>query len=363
MNSNRIFSYENRLLILLSFTFGFVLFDRMALNFLVPIFDKELGLNNTQIGLLASLLALAWAISGYVIGTLSDATGKRKKYLLISVAIFSVCSFFSGIATSFAFLLVARIIMGFAEGPVLPLAQSIMVTASTVRRRGFNMGFMQSFGSNLLGTMLAPLVLVALATHYGWRNAFFIAGIPGLILATLGYFIIREPKEHLVKEKKAKTPVTDLLKYHNVWITILLSCCMMTWMFAQITFMPKYLVDVKHFSEADMGKAMGVFGLGSLLWGAIVPALSDKFGRKPMVIFFFLLSMLMPLGGVYMGKDFSTVAPFILIGASTMGCFPIVLATIPSETVPRQFLAQTMGFVMGIGELVGGFGAPAIAGW
>src|SRR6516165_5352389 len=101
------FSYENKLLILLSFIFGFVLFDRMALNFLVPFFDKELGLNNTQIGLLASLLALAWAISGYAIGTLSDKTGKRKKYLLIAVTIFSVCSFISGLATSFAFLLVA----------------------------------------------------------------------------------------------------------------------------------------------------------------------------------------------------------------------------------------------------------------
>jgi MFS family permease len=178
MPAKKIFSYENRLLVLLTFTFGFVLFDRMALNFLVPFFDKELGLNNTQIGLLASLLALAWAIAGYAIGTLSDKTGKRKKYLIISVAIFSVCSFISGLAASFAFLLVARIIMGFAEGPVLPLAHSIMVSTSTEKRRGFNMGFMQSFGSNLLGTMLAPVILVALATNYGWRNAFFIAGVP-----------------------------------------------------------------------------------------------------------------------------------------------------------------------------------------
>jgi len=46
-----------------------------------------------------------------------------------------------------------------------------------------------------------------------------------------------------------------------------------------------------------------------------------------------------------------------------MGCYPIVLAIIPTETVPKQYLAQTMGFVMGIGELVGGFAAPAIAGW
>lgn len=363
MPSNKFFSYENKLLVLLSFTFGFVLFDRMALNFLVPFFDKELGLNNTEIGLLASLLALAWAISGYVIGTLSDKTGKRKQYLIIAVTIFSVCSFISGLAASFAFLLVARIIMGFAEGPVLPLAHSIMVSASTIKRRGFNMGFMQSFGSNLLGTMLAPIVLVALATNYGWRNAFFIAGIPGLILAAMGFFYIKENNSTSVKEQKEKASIADLLKYRNVWVAILLSCCMMTWMFAQITFMPKYLIAIKHFAEHDMGKTMAAFGLGAIIWGAVVPALSDKFGRKPVVIFFFFMSMLMPLAVVYAGNDLGSLVPLVLLGATTMGCFPIVLATIPSETVPRQYLAQTLGLVMGIGELVGGFAAPAIAGW
>jgi len=312
--------------------------------------------------LLASLLALAWAISGYVIGTLSDKTGKRKQYLIISVAIFSVCSFISGLAASFAFLLVARIIMGFAEGPVLPLAHSIMVSASAEKRRGFNMGFMQSFGSNLLGTMLAPVVLVALATNYGWRNAFFIAGIPGLILAALGFLMIKETTT-VAKEQKQKISIASLLQYRNVWVAIILSCCMMTWMFAQITFMPKFLIDIKQFSHDDMGKIMGSFGLGAIIWGAVVPALSDKLGRKPVVIFFFLMSMIMPLAVVYAGNVFSSVAPLVILGATTMGCFPIVLATIPSETVPRQYLAQTLGLVMGIGELVGGFAAPAIAGW
>ena len=64
MNTNRLFNYENKLLVLLSFIFGLALFDRMALSLLVPFFDKELGLNNIQIGLLTSSLSLAWAISG-----------------------------------------------------------------------------------------------------------------------------------------------------------------------------------------------------------------------------------------------------------------------------------------------------------
>ena len=361
MSQKKFFSYENKLLILLSFIFGFVLFDRMALNFLVPFFEKELNLNNTQIGLLASLLALAWAISGFLIGRLSDKTGQRKKYLLISVVIFSICSFISGLAASFAFLLVARIIMGFAEGPVLPLTQSIMADASSEQRRGFNMGFMQSFGSNLLGTVLAPIVLVQMAIQFGWNNAFFIAGIPGLILATLSFFFIRETPAK--QKESAVAKVSELLKHRNVWVAILLSCCMMTWMFAQITFLPKFLVSVKHFTEEDMGKIMGAFGVGSIIWGAVVPALSDKFGRKPVVIFFFLISMLMPLSVVFAGNDFGPVALLVLLGATSMGCFPVVLATIPSETVPHKYIAQTLGLVMGIGELVGGFGAPALAGW
>lgn len=362
INAKHLLRYENKLLILLSLIFGFVLFDRMALSFLVPFFDKELGLNNTQIGLLASLLALAWAVSGYLTGILSDKTGKRKSYLLIAVTIFSICSFISGLAASFAFLLLARIIMGMAEGPVLPLAQSIMVDASTENRRGFNLGFMQSFGSNLLG-MLAPIILVALAINFGWRNAFFIAGVPGLILAALGLFYIKETKTTEIKEKEQKISFIQLVKYRNVWVTILLSCCMMIWLSAQLTFLPKYLMSVKHFSAKDMGKTMTVFGLGAIIWGVAVPALSDKFGRKPMVIIFFLLSVLMPLGIIYCGKSFVSISILVLLGACIMGCLPIVLATIPSETMPHQYIAQTLGLIIGIGELMGGFATPAIAGW
>jgi MFS family permease len=362
MNQKRLLRYENKLLILLSLMFGFVLFDRMALSLLVPFFDKELGLSNTKIGLLISLLALAWAVSGYLTGILSDKTGKRKQYLLIAVGIFSICSFISGLAASFSFLLLARIIMGLAEGPVLPLAQSIMIDASTENRRGFNLGFMQSFGSNLLG-MLAPIILVALAINFGWRNAFFIAGVPGLILATLGLFYIKEIKEVGIKEREQKISIAALLKYRNVWVAILLSCCMMTWLSAQLTFLPKYLISIKHFTAEDMGKTMTAFGLGAIIWGVAVPALSDKFGRKPMVIIFFLLSVLMPLHIIYFGKSFISLSPLVLLGASLMGCFPIVLATIPSETVPRQYTAQTLGLVMGFGELVGGFAVPAVSGW
>ncbi len=82
-----------------------------------------------------------------------------------------------------------------------------------------------------------------------------------------------------------------------------------------------------------------------------------------MVVICFLLSALMPLSVIYAGNSFAGLSPFILLGAAILGCIPVVLATIPSETVPRQYIAQTLGLVIGIGELAGGFAAPAIAGW
>lgn len=362
MDTIKFLRYENKLLILLSFIFGFVLFDRMALSFLVPFFDKELGLNNTQIGLLSSMLALAWAISGYLMGTLSDKTGKRKQYLITAVVIFSVCSFISGLSTSFSFLLMARVIMGVAEGPVLPLAQSIMIDASSEKRRGFNIGFMEGLVGNIFA-MLAPIVLVALATKFSWRSTFFIAGIPGLILAAFGLFYIKETTPIIAKEIKSKTSILFLLKHRNIWVSVLLSSCIMTWLAAQVTFMPKYLISIKGLSEADMGKIMSGFGLGAIIWGIVGPAISDKLGRKPVTIIFIFLSAFAPLSVVYFGNNISSLLTFVLLGTSIMGVLPLVLGIIPSESIPRQNIAKTLGLVIGAGEIVGGFILPTIAGW
>src|SRR5690606_11185525 len=101
MNKSRWFTYENGLLLLLSFTFGVVFFERNAIGMLSPYFVEELSLNNTQVGMLGSGLSLAWAISAFVIGAWSDRSGVRKPFLLISIVVFSICSALSGLAGTF----------------------------------------------------------------------------------------------------------------------------------------------------------------------------------------------------------------------------------------------------------------------
>ena len=101
-------------------------------------------------------------------------------------------------------MLGARLLMGVAEGGVMPISQSMIAAEVSRSHRGLAMGVTQNFGSNLLGSFVAPVALVAFATAYGWRDAFFLAGIPGLISVVLMWRLIREPT---VAEAAAATPV------------------------------------------------------------------------------------------------------------------------------------------------------------
>src|SRR6476469_2522309 len=185
--------YEVRVVVLLGLAFGFAYFDRMAMTFLSPYVVKDLGLTNTQVGALGSGLSVTWALGAYFIGRWSDSVGKRKPFLLAFMVIFSFCSVLSGLAAGFGTLFASRMVMGAVEGPFLPICLAIIAAASMESRRGLNVGIVQNFFGSLIGTALAPIILVAIADAWGWRYAFYLAGVPGLVLAVLIWLLIHEP--------------------------------------------------------------------------------------------------------------------------------------------------------------------------
>lgn len=109
-------SYQAWLVGLLSLNFGIVFFDRQALNVLMPMVKPDLGLSNTQVGLLASALSLTWSFAAFGMGGLSDALRNRKLPLILTTLAFCLCSFLTGLAQMFAALLAVRMLMGIAEG-------------------------------------------------------------------------------------------------------------------------------------------------------------------------------------------------------------------------------------------------------
>lgn len=359
-----LFCYENLVLVLMGLAFGLVFFDRTALSFLTPFFAPELHLNNTEIGMLSSGLALTWAIAGYSVGALSDYLGNRKWLLVFAVAIFSLSSIASGVTASFLTLLATRVVMGAAEGPVLPLAQSIMAAESSEHRRGFNMGALQNLMSALLSYFAAPIALVAIAEAIGWRSSFFIAGAPGIVVAVLIALFIREPRHagDPAGGSRGTIGIGTLLGYRNIWVCTILSCLMISWLIIQLAFLPNYLVQARGYSPQTMSFVVSALGISSALSAVIVPALSDRYGRRPIMAIFCAVGVVSPLAAIYFTGPLAAMIVVMGIGYFAIGPFSLLMATVPSETIPTRYVATALGLIMGVGELAGGFAGPTLAG-
>jgi ACS family hexuronate transporter-like MFS transporter len=357
-------SYETMLMVLLSLNFGIVFFDRNAMSYLAPFVQPDLDLSNEQIGLFASGLSFAWAISGFVVGTIADRTGRRKAFLITAVIIFSLCSVASGLAGSFLMLLGARIVMGAAEGPLMPISQSFAAAESSPERRGLNMGFVQNFGSNLFGSFVAPLVIVALANTFGWRHSFFIAAIPGLLSALLLWLLIREPKilGSGTEDEQKRMPIREMMRHRNIWLCMVISVFMIAWMTLGWTFLPLLYVNVRLFSTSVMSYLMAVLGMSAALGAFILPGLSDLIGRKLVLIFGALIGTLVPIAAMFWRGSLWILGLLLFIGWLAMGICPLFMATIPSETIPGRYVATTAGLVQGLGEIIGAAGGAWAAG-
>ncbi|MFV8389880.1 MFS transporter [Flavobacterium sp. LB1P71] len=359
---NKFFNYENGMVTLMALVFGCLFFDRLALNFLMPYIAKDLVLSDTQIGLLAGSLSLAWAFSSYFTVAWAEAKNRKKMVFLIAVITFSLCSFGSGVALSFATLFIARFVMGFSEGAVIPLAQNFVERESSPNRLGLNAGILQGVGAALFGSILAPVILVAIAESMGWRKAFYIAGIPGLILALLAWRYIKKSTAESTGSKTNSTiNFSELVHYNNIKWGIPLACCAFGWWFATLPFISKYFMEVQGMSADEMGKTMGLLGLSGLIGSILVSGLSDRFGRKPIMFIFMGLGILYPFT-VHLLSGSALQLPAMFISYLAMGCIAMVAAVIPSEGVPIHLRAKAMGLVMGIGEIVGGVIIPAISG-
>ncbi len=365
-NENKLFSYENRLLLLLGFTFGIVFFERNAVGNLAPFIIEDLQLNQAQLGMLGSGLSLAWAISAYVIGAWSDRSGVRKPFLIISTIIFSLCSALSGFAGTFMMLLLARVVMGAAEGPFLPICFSIMNTESSPKRRGVNAGLMQNFFASLLGTTVAPLVLPLLATEYGWRTAFYLSAIPGLICAALLWKIVREPASvAAVAEAPAavKPGLLSMLKQRNILVCCGISIFMISWYLVGIIFLPVYFTVMRGMTPEVAGQVVAPMGIATMICGFVVPAISDRIGRKPAMVIFTFIGLITPISALHFAGPLWALSLLLLIGWTASGSFAVFMGVIPSETVPKAMAASSMGLVVGAGEIVGGVLSPTISGW
>jgi len=358
--------YESTLVVLFFFTWGTVFLQRMSVVYLAPFIVPDLHLRHTQVGLLASALALSWAASGLIFGAVSDRVGRRP-VLVPAVFLFSVFSWLSGLVQTFSQLFLVRTVMGIAGGPTWSTMTATIEASCEPKRRGRDIGIVVSAAA-LVGLALAPVLTTQIASRFGWRTAFFIAGIPGVILGGAIWKIMKEPAgAESGAPHHAKPSLADyfsLLKYRNMWLCCLGAAGFMTWLFVMNVFSPLYITEVSGKSATLAGLVVGAGGLGAFMWGWIFPWVSDRAGRKPTLLFVALLSALAPL--IYQ-VPFLIAHPWLMAGAGFLtnagqGLAALVLVLVPTESVPARLGATAIGLSTLFGEVFGGAFAPTLAG-
>jgi MFS transporter, ACS family, hexuronate transporter len=363
---DRAFVIEVRTLLLLGLAWGFAYWDRMSITFLGPMIEKDLHLTHFELSALPAALAFTWAIGAYTIGFWSDRVGARKPFLLGAILVFSLCSGLSGLATSFPTLFAARLVMGIVEGPFLPICLAILTAVSAEKRRGLNAGITQNVFGSVLGTAIAPIVLIALATAYSWHVAFYLSAVPGLILALLIWWLIDEPPKPPAPAALAAAEPSDsiwaMLATRNIALCCGISVLMVGSLVIGSIFLPTYITESLHLSPKVMSHIMAVLGFCPAVGGVLVTWISDRVGRRPAMIGFCALMAVCPVAALMVHGSVVAMTALMAISWVGAGSFPLFMGVVPAETLSLRRAATAMGLVIGVGEIGGGVISPLIAG-
>jgi MFS family permease len=138
----------------------------------------------------------------------------------------------------------------------------------------------------------------------------------------------------------------------------------MSWLFALSVFAPLYITEVAHQTPTTAGFLLGASGLGSFFLGFLLPSLSDRIGRKPVLLWMAALSAVVPLAFLvpvlYVYP--LLLAAIVFVSNTGQGIASLVMVLIPTESVPAQLRATSIGLATLVGEVVGATGAPVLAG-
>jgi predicted MFS family arabinose efflux permease len=221
----------------------------------------------------------------------------------------------------------------------------------------------------LVGLCAAPILTTQVASRWGWRWGFFVSGMPGILMAVLIWLYVKEPVREVAGQiVKHAAPTMrgylSILQYRNVWLCCLGAGGFISWLFLQNVFAPLYITEVMHQAPTTAGFLLGAAGFGSFFIGMIFPGLSDRWGRKPTLIFLALLSTILPLA-LYTPALYGhlwILAGILFLTQGGQAIAALIMVLVPAESVPPQFSATAIGLATLVGEIIGATIAPSAGG-
>lgn len=378
--------YRWKILALLTLAMMINYMDRAALSVAIPFITKDFHLTASEKGLIFSIFFIGYAAFNFIGGYLSDRYGPKSVFTW-SMTIWSLlCGATAGVF-NFWSLLTARVLFGLGEGPVSAISNKAINNWFPVKERARAIGINQAGGP--IGGALAGPVVGLLAIWLGWRMAFVIIAVLGLIWAVVWYRMARdipaqspdvdaaelalinagrEPVKAVDASERPK--LLTVISQREVLVTGCALFCYNYILFFFMTWFPSYLIDARGVSLKEMSFfsslpwLMGAFGF--LCGGWLIDTLYRKTGKllfsRKVVLVCSLLTSSVCIGVVGLVDD--TMA---IVGIMTVAIGSLMLAgpgfwALIQDSVPPAQIGTAGGFMHMLSNL-SGIVAPAATGF
>ncbi len=364
-------SYAWYVLVVLTIVYTFNFVDRQIIAIVSPAIKAELGLSDSVLGLLKGLaFAVLYTTLGIPIAWLADRFN-RVSIVTVSLAVWSAFTALSGLAQNALHLALARIGVGIGEAGGSPPSHSIIADYFPKEKRSTALSI-YSLGIPF-GQMFAFLAGGWVVQNLGWRNAFFIVGLPGILLAIILKLTVKEPVRGAIDGVGAKVSfrqgVAELVKIPTYWGIAVATALASFTGYGVGLWVVDFYKRTYELSYTEITVPLGilngvVYGIGTWAGGW----LTDRFGKADKRAYLIIpgLGMLLtiPAGllSTWAGTPFWAFfwsAPFLLGLGMYLGPSFALIQTL----APVQLRAFAIAFLFLILNLIALGFAPLWVGW
>lgn len=360
-------------LVILAVVYMFNFVDRQILAILLPGIRAEFGVSDVWLGFLSgTAFAMFYIVLGIPVARYADRHNRRN-LIALAVAVWSGMTALCGMATSFVQLALARIGVGVGEAGCSPPAHSMIADLYPPEQRSTAMG-VYTIGISA-GIMLAYLLGGWVAQNIGWREAFLIVGIPGLLLALIVRFTVVEPRRGHSEGREAVSEQPGFLRtLRYLWrrpsfAHMTIAAGLSSYVgYSVISFLPSFLVRSFAMPVEQVGLYLGLIigiigGSGFFLGGYIADHLGRSAHRKALkFIGLTVLFSAIPYAAMFLSGSWQTALLLFLIPAATANVYLAPVISQVQGLVSLRMRAMASALALLIVNVIGLALGPLLTG-
>lgn len=365
-------------------------FDRMNISYALPVIAKDYGWGVEEIGknggLLMSIFFVGYGLANICLSPLGERIGPRKS-LIIIVVLFSGFTFLqSPFGLMFITFVAMRFLLGVSEGIHFPMMSTLMKKWFPLHERSRANGIWVC--GIFLAMILAPIIIVPIIEHMGWRNMFVVMSISGVLITIplIYFFVYDSPEDHPSIDKNEiqyinsglepdepdvidgnnaaslTEGIKQLTRKPDFWLAFLGGTLNNITSFGLISWIPTYFTESRGLEFSDLAYATSIPYVFSILGVACWSYLGDKTNKRAIIagICFFGSSLLTyyaaTAANIHMAVIFFSITIFLNV-AYISNEFAII-----QRIVPRDHIAAGTGLYNGLAMMLGGGIGPILVG-